>query len=378
VWVAAAAGALIVLLTGLLPLSGAQTVLVHLAPVLVFLVSVTVVAELADDAGVFEVAAHRCARWGRGRTRRLWLLVVVLGTLTTVLLSLDTTAVLLTPVVITLVQRAGLPALPFAMTTVWLANTASLLLPISNLTNLLAQQQLSAGTLQYAAHMWLPATVAVAVTLAVLWLRYGRSLAGTYALAQSPVVADRLLFAVASAVCLAIGLLVVVGLPVAWTALVAAVALASLYAVRRRGALRPALVPWRLVVLVTGLFLVIGAASTHGLTTALASLAGDGWSLASTLRLVGVSGIGANLLNNLPAYAALEPVAAPTGRLYPLLLGVNLGPLVLMWGSLATLLWRERCRSRGVQVSWREFAVVGALGVPVLLVTTSAAGHLIW
>jgi arsenical pump membrane protein len=89
-----------------------------------------------------------------------------------------------------------------------------------------------------------------------------------------------------------------------------------------------------------------------------------------------VGGVGANLINNLPAYASLEPVAAGAGMLYPLLLAVNLGPLVLMWGSLATLLWRERCRSLGVDVPWREFALVGLIGVPLLLILTTAAEQL--
>ena len=69
----------------------------------------------------------------------LWLLVVLVAALSTIFLSLDTTAVLLTPVVIVLARHAGLNPLPFALTTVWLANTGSLLLPVSNLTNLLAQ-----------------------------------------------------------------------------------------------------------------------------------------------------------------------------------------------------------------------------------------------
>lgn len=375
-WVAAAAGALIVLVTGLLPVSAAGAVLAHVAPVLVFLVGVTVVAELSDSAGVFGVAAHRTAIWGRGRTLRLWLLVVALGTATTVLLSLDTTAVLLTPVVIVMVQRAGLPVLPFAMVTVWLANTASLLLPISNLTNLLAQQQLSASTLEYASHMWLPAAVAVTVTVLVLGLRYRRDLQGSYPVPDAPDVTDHVLFRCSAAVCLAIGPLAIVGVPVMWISVAGALVLASIFAVRRREALRFDLVPWRLIVLVVGLFLVVGAASHHGLGNLLSGAVGQGQSWGPSLRLAAVGGVGANLANNLPAYAALEPVATAGGTLYPLLLGVNLGPLVLMWGSLATLLWRERCRSRGVEVPWREFALVGVVGVPLLLVATTMAEQL--
>jgi arsenical pump membrane protein len=114
------------------------------ALVLVFLIAITVVAEIADGAGVFDIAGHWAARVGHGRTWLLWLLIVGLSCLSTIVLSLDTTAVLLTPVVIAVARQLQLNPLPFAMTTVWLANTASLLLPVSNLTNLLALHRFSA------------------------------------------------------------------------------------------------------------------------------------------------------------------------------------------------------------------------------------------
>ncbi len=70
----------------------------------------------------------------------LFLLFCLLATLSTWVLSIDTTAVLLAPIGLTLAAELGISALPFAFAAVWLANTASLLLPVSNLTNLLAQE----------------------------------------------------------------------------------------------------------------------------------------------------------------------------------------------------------------------------------------------
>jgi arsenical pump membrane protein len=87
----------------------------------------------------------------------------------------------------------------------------------------------------------------------------------------------------------------------------------------------------------------------------------------------GVATVGANVVNNLPAYAALEPTAGSVPRTFALLVGVNAGPLVLLWGSLATLLWRERCRARGVTVGWREFATTGLIGVPLVVVASTIA-----
>ncbi|NUO89586.1 MAG: arsenic transporter, partial [Dermatophilaceae bacterium] len=70
----------------------------RVAPILVFLVAITLVAEICDLAGLFDVAAHYAARLARGHVVVLWLLVVVLAVASTTVLSLDTTAVLLTPV----------------------------------------------------------------------------------------------------------------------------------------------------------------------------------------------------------------------------------------------------------------------------------------
>lgn len=372
-WVVAVVGALLAVVVGWVEPGQAGEILSGLAPVLVFLVGVTLVAELADAAGVFDVLAHQGARWGRGRTAALWALVVGIATVTTVLLSLDTTAVLLTPVVLATVRGAGIAALPFAMTTVWLANTASLLLPISNLTNLLAQERLGFGAATFAGRMWLPALVAVGMTVLVLGLRYRRELRGRYAIPKRPRIADPVLFWTTVGVCALLAPLIVVGLPVAWVAAGAAAVLVALFAIRRREVLAFRLVPWRLVLMVAGLFVVVGALQAHGLADLLVRVGGQGSSYADLLRLAGSSAVTSNLINNLPAYAAFAPVADTGDRLLALLLGVNLGPIVTLWGSLATLLWRDRCRAMGVSVSWREFAVVGLVGVPLLLVTTTAA-----
>jgi arsenical pump membrane protein len=351
--------------------------LVRVLPVLVFLVSITVVAELSDAAGVFAAAAARAARLARGRVAVLWLLVVVLGVAATVVLSLDTTAVLLTPVVLTLAHRLRLPAAPLAMTTVWLANTASLLLPVSNLTNLLSlhrMQALGVGLAGYLRLTWAPALAAVAVTVLVLGALFGRRLRGRFeALPEHPA-ADRVLLGIGTAVCVLLGPAFVTGVPVAWPASAAAVVLVAAFAVRNRSALRWSLLPWPLVLGVGALFAAVQVANAHGLAALLTGLAGTGNGFLPYLRLASVAAIGANGVDNLPAYLALEPVAddAP-GRLVALLVGVNTGPLVTLWASLATLLWRDRCRAAGIEVTWWRFAGRGLLLVPLVLVACCAA-----
>nr|WP_196791618.1 SLC13 family permease [Motilibacter deserti] len=366
------AGALAVL-TGWLSQDGAQDVLERSAPVLGFLVAVTVLAELADDAGLFEAGASITARLGGGSVRRLFLLVCLLCTVTTLVLSLDTTAVLLTPVVLAMCRRLGLPALPFAFATIWLANTASLLLPVSNLTNLLAAHEQGLDALTYARHAALPQAAVLVVTVAVLLLRHRRALRGTYAVAPHPSAEDPVLLRLAAAVTGVVAVLLVLGLAPWAVATGGAAVLVAAYAGKRRDRLRLRLLPWRLVVMTIGLFLVVQGLQEHGLTRLLHDLAGDGEGGGALLRLTAVSAVAANAVNNLPAYLALEPMAGTADRLLAVLVGVNAGPLVLLWGSLATLLWRERCAARGVRVGAWQFAREGLLVVPAALVAGALA-----
>ncbi|MCU1589668.1 MAG: arsenite efflux rane protein ArsB [Frankiales bacterium] len=370
-WLVAAALGILAVATRLLSWGAAADVTSRVAPVLVFLVAVTVLAELADQAELFDVIATRAARIARGRVWLLYLLVLVLGTVTTVVLSLDTTAVLFTPVVLSLAVQLELPPLPFAFAAMWLANTASLLLPISNLTNLLAIDRLGLSPAQYAARMVLPSAIAVLVTWAALWVWHRRSLRGRLPAVMVRAPGDPTLFVTALLACVLLVPALLLGVPFPVAASAAASILVVAFAVRRRGALRWSLVPWRLVLLVEGLFLVVSALGPHGLDTLLRGAAGAGAGYLGDLRLAGTAALGSNLANNLPAYLALERVA-PHQQLLAVLIGVNVGPLVLPWGSLATLLWMDRCRARGVHIRLRQLAVAGLLVVPVLLMTTVA------
>lgn len=364
---AAAAGAGVVL-TGLLSWSQAEQAAARLAPILIFLIAVTALAGIADEVGVFNAAAVRAARAAGGRTPVLFGLVVLLATVTTVLLSLDTTAVLLTPVVLALVKRCALPTLPFALVTVWLANSASLLLPVSNLTNLLAVGRLHLSTLAYAGALSRPAVVAVLLPALFIAMLDRAGLRGRYVVPVAQKPQDRVLFAgaIGALTALAAGLLA--GLPVAPTTAALAALLAALCAGRRRELLRPDLVPWRLVPTVLGLFLVVQAAGPRGLDVLLHAASGSG---NNPLRVSVAGAVAANAMNNLPAFLALERVV-PDAGLTAVLVGVNVGPLLVPWASLATLLWADRCRAAGVKVPWRQFMLRGLVLVPLLLVACSA------
>lgn len=366
VWRWVAGAGVLVVVTGLLPLPEAAALLTRVAPVLLFLAAITVVAELADRVGAFEVAARWAAEAARGRTVVLYLLTAAVAVAVTVLVSLDTTAVLLTPLVLVLTRRLGLPFLPFAVLVVWLANTASLLLPVSNLTNLLAVGRLRALGESYVTVMVLPAAAVVLATVLTLLACYHRRLRGRFVLREHVRAGDRVLLVLTGVVCVGIGTVVALGVEPAVAAVVGALVLGVGVAVRARQLLSTALLPWRLVLLTTGLFLVVQTVADRGLSVLLAELAGTGEGALDLLRLAGAGALASNAVNNLPAYLALEPAAEDSAlSLAALLVGTNAGPLVTPWASLATLLWWDRCRAAGARVPIGQVMALGLLAAPV-------------
>ncbi|MGH4013575.1 MAG: SLC13 family permease [Pseudonocardiaceae bacterium] len=371
--------------TGLLPATQAEANILRIMPLLLFLGSVIVLAKLAREAQVFDVIAVRMAIVGRGNYVALFFFCVVFASLTTIFLNLDTTAVLLTPVMLALAARAGIAALPLAITTIWLANTASLLLPVSNLTNLLAADRVALEAPAFAARMWLPQLAAIAATMLFLWLFYwcraqrdnDRYLPPPPLKLAEP--RKRILFVVASAACL----LFILAIPfireeIGYAAFAAALIVVVAFALFDRAKLRLSLIPWQLLIFVTGLFLVVPTLSLYGLAEVMTVLIGTDHDGAGMYRAA-MTGAGlSNLLNNLPAYAAGEAVIpdANDDQLLALLIGTNVGPIVTPWASLATLLCLEACREHNLRIPLRMF-VLTSLGLAVVAVTLSVGALLL-
>ena len=376
-----AAGVLCVV-TGLLPAAEAEQNIRRILPLLLFLASVIVLANLARDALVFDVIATRLAITGGGSYAALFLLCVAFASLTTTVLNLDTTAVLITPVLLALAARSGIAALPLAMTTIWLANTASLLLPVSNLTNLLAADRIALSAPAFAARMWAPQLASMAATMIFLWVFYWRRArrgADVYtppAPIELRTARERVLFRVSGAACL----LFVAAIPlirdqIGLAALAAAGVAVVAFAIFDRTALRLHLIPWQLLILVTGLFLVVPTLSRYGLAEVMTALIGTDSGAVGAYRAAATGAGVSNLLNNLPAYTAGEAVVPPDDkqRLLALLIGTNVGSIVTPWASLATLLCLEACRQYKLRVPMVAFVLTGlGLAVTALAVSVGA------
>ncbi|WP_240776968.1 SLC13 family permease [Nonomuraea basaltis] len=358
--------------TGLLPWEDAVESLNGVGPLLIFLVAIIVLAELTKEAQVFDAIAARMAVFGRGNYAALFFLCAAFASFVTIFLNLDTTAVLLTPVMLALAPKARIAALPLAMTTIWLANTASLLLPVSNLTNLLGMEKIGLDAQEFAARMWAPQIASIAVTMAFLWAFYWRRGERRDLRYTPPVlepVADRVLFAAASGGCLLFIAMLLLKAHVAVAATAAAAIVVGAFLLRARKRLTWGLIPWQLVIFVTGLFLVVPTLSAHGLSTLMTWMIGTE---GDPYRTAAVGAGLSNVINNLPAFQAVAAVipAGDQDRLLALLAGTNVGPVVTPWASLATLLWFESCRRHEVKVPMRRFLLTGAGLAVVGLATT--------
>lgn len=352
----------------------ALELLARVPSVLVFLAALTVVAECASIAGLFDLLGTKVVALARGRIALVWVLFMTTAVLVTAFLSLDTTAVLMTTAAVVVARRLDRPVALFAFPTLWIANMASLWLPVSNLTNLLARDVLphpnALGFLEEAWPVALTTTLVPLLVAAVVWRASLRGTAVAPAESTPPQPAqDGVLPAVGTLVaCMCVSILLV---EPAVAASVAALLCVAVIAMRRRSTLAEIEIPWRSLAITSALFVTVALVHGSGvLRPALGSL-GDApaWTLTAAGALV------ANGLNNLPAYLALEPAAhGETDRVLALLVGVNVASGITWWGSVATLLWRDRIRRAGVRIRWGTH--LRLTGLATLVTTLAAAGVL--
>ncbi|OIK29633.1 SLC13 family permease [Streptomyces malaysiense] len=370
----------IVIASGAISLGHARAEAERLGPVVGFLAAVLVLAHFCSVEGLFRACGAWMARCAAGRPVRLLTAVFVLASAITAVLSLDATIVLLTPVVFATAARTGVRPKPHVYACTHLSNTASLLLPVSNLTNLLAFAASGLSFTRFAGLMALPWLAAICVEYAV----FRRFFAGDLAAAApagrdagEPPVLPR--FAVVTVACTLAGFVVAsaFGVEPAWVAAAGALVLAGRSLLRREATpvdvVRAAAPAFLAFVLALGI--VVRAVVDNGLADALGHVVPGGTGLPALLGTAALAAVLANIVNNLPAVLVLLPLAAPAGpgAVLAVLLGVNIGPNLTYAGSLATLLWRRIVHQHEHGVNLGEFTRLGLLAVPSSLAVAVVA-----
>ncbi|WP_282792022.1 SLC13 family permease [Streptomyces sp. CC224B] len=372
-----------VVAAGAVPLAHVREEAARLGPVVGFLAAVLVLAKLCDDEGLFHACGTWMARWAGRHPGRLLGAVFALASVITAALSLDATVVLLTPVVFATAGRMRVVPTPHLYAAAHLSNTASLLLPVSNLTNLLAFSASGLSFTRFALLMTGPWLAAIAVEYAVLRRFFAAELAGPAASADigaaEPEAPELPLFALVTVACTLAGFAVASAADTdpAWAAAAGAAVLAGRALVRGRlsprGLVRAASPAFLAFVLALGI--VVRAVLDNGLGDVLGHALPDGTGLLPLLGAAALAALLANLINNLPAVLALVPLAAPAGpgAVLAVLIGVNIGPNLTYAGSLATLLWRRVARRHGHEIRLREYTALGLLTVPAALLAATLA-----
>ena len=377
--VVAVPAAVVVIGIGAISLSQARAEAEQLGPVIGFLAAVLVLAQLCDDEGLFRACGAWMARAAAGRPRRLLACVFAVASVVTAVLSLDATIVLLTPVVFATAARLGARPKPHVFACTHLSNTASLLLPVSNLTNLLAFAASGLSFPRFAELMALPWLVAIGTEYVV----FRRFFATDLDAGARPPAADGPsgvpVFALVTVACTLAGFVVAsaLGISPAWAAFAGVAVLAARALAQRRSSpaaiVRAAAVPFLAFVLALGI--VVRAVTDNGLAAALGHLVPGGTGLPALLAIAALAAVLANVINNLPAVLVLLPLAAPAGpgAVLAVLLGTNIGPNLTYAGSLATLLWRRIVHEHEHEVEIGEFTRLGLLTVPAALILATLA-----
>lgn len=358
--------------------AGLTAVVERLWPVLAFLAGVLVVADVCSRAGLFAHAAALVARAGAGRPVALLGGSFLLAAAVTVTLSLDATVLLLAPVAVGAATALEESPWPPAYACLRMANSASILVPTANLTNLLALPYLQVSFLGFAAAM-LPAWLAVLAVeyVGLRWLlaRELRSAGPTEP--RPPEGRVPLLPAVV------VGLMLVgfaagheIGLD-PWVAAVASAAVLVGWALLGRrdtvaGVVRAAQPAFLLYVL--SLAVVVAALSEGVLGEGVSRLLPHEPTFLGLLGVAAVATLLANLVNNISAALLVLPLLAPLGTPMVLagLLGLNIGSGLTWIGSLANLLWRRGLTRHDLVPERRTFHTVAWGLTPIALLAAVA------
>jgi arsenical pump membrane protein len=379
-WIAG--GVLLLLVLRLVPLQLAGRAIAKALDVCFFLIGMMLLSELAREHGVFDWLSSLAVRSARGSCSRLFALVYAVGTIVTIFMSNDATAVVLTPAILTAVRKAKVQPLPYLFVCAFIANAASFLLPISNPANLVVFHNQMPPLGRWLVSYGVPSLLSIAATFIVLrWLfRKELRTAIEGEVETKPLRREGTLVLVGLAAMVVVLLTAStlgkdLGLPTCLAAL-AITAIVSIMA--RSNPLRLAReISWATLALVAGLFVMVDAMESVGaMQQARESLtwAQTVGSTTGTLITGFAVGVANNLVNNLPlgliAGSTLQAAHAKGLIADAVLIGVDLGPNLCITGSLATILWLIALRKEKLDVSFWDFLKVGVVAMPIALLAS--------
>jgi len=372
-------GALLLIALRLIPAKLAFSAVKEGTDVYLFLIGMMLLAELAREQGVFDWISSVAVRGAKGSCSTLFLSVYAVGTIVTIFLSNDATAVVLTPAILAVIRKVKISPLPYLFVCAFVANAASFVLPISNPANLVVFHTGMPPLGHWLAAFGVPSFLSIVATYLVMRVYFRADLGGqidhsaeTVKLtAPGKVVLWGLVFVVA-ALLTASAMKKDLGLPTCLAAL--AISAVASFVAKTNPLKLFREISWSTILLVAGLFIMVDAVESQGaLQLTQQSLA---WAqhlapVAATMVVGFTVAIGNNLVNNLPlglmAGATIKAAQVKGLLANAVLIGVDLGPNLSVTGSLATILWLLALRKENLNVSAWKFMKLGIIAMPIAL-----------
>lgn len=379
-------GACALCVVGLVPWPAAWTAIGKGNDVYLFLAGMMLLSALAEREGLFDHVAAVCVQRARGSPTRLFALVYAAGTVVTVFMSNDATAVVLTPAVLAVTRKANAKPLPYLLICALIANAASFVLPIANPANFVVFGSQLPSLPHWVQRFLLPSVLSIGVTyVALRWLSRRDlvqpiatdvdvpALSPSGRLAAGGIVVVALVLTLASTFGAALGAPTLITSTLVWLAI----------AMRKRESPWPVLreISWAILPLVAGLFVIVEGLDRAGLLAVLAHQLEHAAHISSSsgaaIGAGAIVAIACNLMNNLPAGLIAGSVVAAAGVdtivQSAIAIGIDLGPNLSVSGSLATILWLTALRKQGQAVSGWAFFKVGVVVMPLALVAALGA-----
>ncbi len=376
-WVGSAALLLVVL--RLIPLGIAGRAVVKGLDVYFFLIGMMLLSAVARANGIFDWIASVSVHAANGSCTRLFGLIYAVGTIVTICMSNDATAVVLTPAVLAAVRRSKAQPLPFLFACALIANAASFVLPISNPANLVVFGSGMPPLSRWLLSFLFPSLLSIGVTFLVLRWYFRKDLCGTIEMTadQAELRPEGMLVLAGLGLVVAVLLLMSslnhdLGLPTC----LAALCITAVVSVRKKANPLPLVkeISWATLALVAALFVLVDAVESIGALNLIEAAMNRAHALGATwgsLVTAFVVAIGNNLVNNLPLGlimgSTLRSMHAEGLLANAVLIGVDLGPNLSVTGSLATILWLLALRRDGLDVSALDFLKIGAIAMPLAL-----------
>lgn len=385
----ALAGAALLLILGLINPGTAISTLLNDWNTFFFFLGMMSLSALAEVAGLFDWLAVQAARLAGNSARRLFLNTFVLGCLISMILSNDATALILTPITYSLVTRLRLPVLPFLFACTFIADTASFLLPVSNPINIILLSKFPLDLWTFLRLLCLPCLLVISINIALFFLLYRRQLQGHFDIKRLPALEETIkhksYFRYTCTVLVLVAVAYITAsaaqFPLSLVALVGAIALFIGALIWKQSTLQDVgkQISWSIFGFIGGMFIVVQAVESTGLTTQFGQLLlhlSGGSSFGAVMVGTFGSALGTNLINNVPMAVVLTsalqttqhaPIMVQHAFIAASIFGCDLGPNLTTVGSLATVLWLLILRQRNLDVSGLDYLKVGIIVTPFML-----------